>query len=122
MSADASLAALARRVRRLGVAGRTDPERILVEKDSIAHELDRLARAAPRPVAPADAVCAAPQRPAPMRPAFAQLAQERARRAEALARAQAAELERLRGLLAEAVRQPRRRRRAGADQLELPLP
>jgi hypothetical protein len=36
---------LARRVERLGVAGRTDPERILIEKLTVAGELRQLAMA-----------------------------------------------------------------------------
>jgi hypothetical protein len=118
----ASLADLARRVRRLPAFGRLGPEAVAEERDEIAAELLRLARAAPRSPAPvADTAPAVPQRPAPMRPAFAQLAQERARRAEALARSQAAELERLRDLLAATVRRPGRRKRVGVGQLELPL-
>jgi hypothetical protein len=43
-SASERLRQLARRVRRLGVSGRTDPESVLVEKDEIAHRLNGIAR------------------------------------------------------------------------------
>jgi hypothetical protein len=100
-----SLAKLARRVRRLPAFGRLGPEAVAEERDEIAAELQRLARTAPRPVAPApDAACTVPSRSAPPRPPVVHLAQERLRR-----------------LLAEAARRPARRKRAGAGQLELPL-
>ena len=61
----------------------------------------------------------APPAPAPV---AARPADERARRAEALARALVAEVELLRGLLAAAVRRHSRRKAAPPAQLELPLP
>jgi hypothetical protein len=42
------LRALAGRVERLGVSGRTDPEQIVVEKLSVARALRRLAAEEPR--------------------------------------------------------------------------
>ena len=119
----ASLAELARRVRHLGVAGRPDPESVLVEKDEIAAELLRLSRAAPRPPAPVTgAPGTAAGRPAPAWSTAVRPTRERARRLEALTRAQAAELELPRGVLAAAVRRRPRRERDGGRQLELALP
>jgi hypothetical protein len=40
---------LAHRVRRLGVCGRVTPETVLVEKETVAAELRRLARELERP-------------------------------------------------------------------------
>src|SRR3954451_25460150 len=91
---------LARRVRRLPAFGRLGPEAVAEERDEIAVELERLARAgrasqaAPSPATP-------PRHAPSMRPAADLLARERARRLEALARSQAAELERLRCMLAQ---------------------
>jgi hypothetical protein len=115
----ASLADLARRVRRLPAFGRLGPEAVAEERDDIAAELLRLARAAPRPAAAVTNPVGA-RDPAPVQPPGPRLAQEQTRRLEALARAQATEIAGLRRLLAAAV--PRRPRRARADGRQLELP
>jgi hypothetical protein len=113
-SAAARLRALAARVRRLGLAGRFDPETVYVERDAIARALQRLA---------AEAEGAAGARPPPLPAAPPPPVDAVAvRRLSALLAARKAEAERLQALLAQAVRPVRRRRRAlGEGQLLLPL-
>src|SRR3954464_4723449 len=104
-----ALRQLARRVRRLPAFGRLGPEAVAEERDEIASELRRLARLVPPPPR------AVLDRPVVVPP----LVQERARRLEARARAQAAETAELRRLLAAAVRRRPRRARADGRRLEL---
>ena len=112
--AAARLRALAARVRRLGLAGRFDPETACVERDEIARALQRLA---------AEAEGAAGARPPPLPAAPPPPVDAVAvRRLGALLAAKSEEAGHLRALLARAVRPARRRRRTlGEGQLLLPL-
>jgi hypothetical protein len=106
------LKALARRVGRLGLGGRFDPEHAFLEREEVVQALLGLARELER---------VEPKPPA--RPAPAAIPSDRTRRLAALLAGRQREIDRLRILLAQAVRPSRRRRRAVPDaQLSLPLP
>ena len=105
------LQGLARRVRRLGLNGRFDPERAYMEREEVAHALFGLARELERSTT-------AP----PAQLSSAAIPPDRTRRLEALLAGRQREIDRLRALLARAVRLSRRRRRAVSDaQLSLPV-
>ena len=109
-SAADQLRALARRVRRVGLNGRFDPEAAFIERDELAHALLRLA----------DRL----ERDAGQLPAVAATSTSRAllpRRFAAVLAAKASEIRSIRMLLAQAVR-PRRRRRRAAPEAQLTLP
>jgi len=104
---------MAARVRRLGLAGRFDPEAAYIEREEIAQALLRLALEADR--ADGSRATHAPR-------ALAERDTHAVRRLHALLAARKAEAERLQALLAQAARPVRRRRRAlGEDQLPLPF-
>ena len=110
-SAAEQLRTLARRVRRVGLNGRFDPEAAFIERDELAHALLRLADSLEHGVG---------QPPAAV-PASISRAVLPRRFAAALA-ARASEVACLRALLAQAVRPGRRRRRLASEvQLMLPL-
>jgi hypothetical protein len=112
--AAARLRALAARVRRLGLAGRFDPETAYVERDEIA-------RALQRPASEAEGAAGARPPPAPAAPP-PPVDAVAVRRLSALLSAKSREAGHLRALLARAVRPVRRRRRTlGEGQLLLRL-
>lgn len=88
---------LARRISRLGLAGRWDPEAAFAEREALAVEARTLARGLE--VA----------RPVEYRAADPTTVNERCRRLEALAAAKSAEARKLRRLLASARPKPRQR-------------
>jgi hypothetical protein len=101
-------------VRRLGLAGRFDPETAYVERDEIARALQRLA-------AEAEGAAGARPPPAPAAPP-PPVDAAAVRRLSALLAAKNEEAGHLRALLAQAVRPARRPRQALAPaQLPLPL-
>ena len=107
------LRAAARRIARLGLGGRMDPETAFIEREAVAqlvlgvaHDLERSAKAG--------------QRASPVLPDPAVL---RCRRLEAMLVRQTREAMRLHRLLTQATRPKRRVRRHPVDaQLPLPLP
>jgi hypothetical protein len=106
------LRALAGRVRRLGLAGRFDPESAYAEREEVARALHRLSRELER-------AAAGPQ---PLSRPWRSAATPAPERLLALLASRTRELDRLRALLAEVVRPPRRRRaRPSPDQLALDL-
>jgi hypothetical protein len=110
-SAAEQLRTLARRVRRLGLAGRFDPEAAFIERDELAHGLHRLAAELEK-VDQRPPLSARPARPRTVE----------SRRLAAVLAAKTSEIASLQALLAQAVRPGRRRRRAASEaQLILPL-
>lgn len=110
-SAADQLRALASRVRRLGLAGRFDPETAFIERDELAHALRQLAGRLDRG---ADQLLPAPQ------PAMSRVLLPR--RFAAVLAAKTSEIACMRALLAQSMRPPRRRRRSVCKaQLLLPL-
>jgi len=104
--------AVARRVARLGLGGRFDPESAFIEREEVAEELRRLAKAADRLSLPQHRRSGG---------ASGQAIQ-RARRLELLLMQRGREIRRLQALLAQAARPNRRRRPRQADeQLSLPI-
>jgi hypothetical protein len=109
-SAAEQLRTLANRVRRLGLAGRFDPEAAFIERDELAHPLRRLAVGLER-----DAARMPPATPSASRGVLP-------RRFAAVLAAMTSQIACLRRLLAQVERPARRRRRATSDaQLVLPL-
>jgi hypothetical protein len=109
---DERLRALAARVRHLGLGGRFDPERAVIEREDVARQLYRLARDL-EPV---------PVQPQPSRPPAAATTIPRPERLLALLAHKSKEITRLEALLTEAARpRPRHRQRSSAAQLVLPL-
>lgn len=109
------LRGLAARVRRLGLAGRFDPETAYAEREEVAQALRRLAREVERlqEARPTTGVVVA----TPPRPVLSP------ERLAALLAAKRGEIDRLQRLLAEAARPRRRRRRPSPPhQLSLDLP
>jgi hypothetical protein len=107
------LRALARRIARLGLGGRMDPETAFIEREDVAQLVLGVARDLERSAK-------AGQRASPALPDPAVL---RCRRLEAMLTRQTREAMRLHRLLAQATRLKRRLRRHPADsQLPLPLP
>jgi hypothetical protein len=107
------LRAAARRIARLGLGGRLDPEAAFIEREGVAHLVLGVARDLERTIAVG-------QRAGPA-PSDAELL--RCRRLEALLARQTREAMRLHGLLAQATRpKPRVRRHPANAQLPLPLP
>jgi hypothetical protein len=110
-SVSSELRALAGRVRRVGLAGRFDPEAAFIERDELARALHRLADGLERRPGQQPAAAPAPTSRAVM-----------PRRFGAVLAAKAGEIASLRALLVQAVRPARRRRCSACDaQLMLPL-
>ena len=107
------LRALARRIARLGLGGRMDPETAFIEREDVARQVLDVARDLERSAK-------AGQRTSPALPDPAVL---RCRRLEAMLTRQTREAMRLHRLLAQTTRPKRRVRRHPANaQLPLPLP
>jgi len=105
------LRAVAQRVARLGLGGRLDPESAFIEREEVANELRRLAKAADRLGLPQSS----------QRADGSGQAMQRARRLELLLARKSSEIGRLEALLAQAARPRGRRRPKPADhQLSLP--
>lgn len=103
---------LARRVRRMGLAGRFDPEAAFIERDELAHGLFALAAELERAHLPA---------PRPVRPARPRVVASR--HLAAVLAAKSREVAALQALLAQAVRPGRAQRHKGPQaQLTLPFP
>ncbi len=101
---------LARRIGRLGLAGRWDPERAYAEREALAIEARRLAK---------ELELTGPR--IERRSADVASINERCRRLEALVAAKSAEARRLARLLASARPRPRRRVHPPAGQLMLTM-
>jgi hypothetical protein len=101
------LRVLARRVGRVGLNGRFDPEAAFIERDELAHALCRLANRLERLADPVAAPASTTRGVLP-------------RRVAAVLAAKAREVANLRALLAQAVR-PGRRRRRSASEVQLML-
>jgi hypothetical protein len=102
---------LARRVRRMGLNGRLDPEAAYIERDEIANDLTSVAQVLQRQFRPDEQRQLRPNKPAMPPRTVALLASQRQRIAV------------LEAQLAQAIRsRPRRRQRPSNDQLSLPLP
>jgi hypothetical protein len=109
----ARLRAVAGRVRRLGLAGRFDPEAAYVERDELAQALLRLA-------VEADGANGGQVSPRP--PTIAERDTPTVKRLLALLAVRQSEAEHLKTLLAQAMRPARRSRRSpGQGQLLLPI-
>ena len=105
------LRAAARRIARLGLGGRLDPEAAFIEREDVARLVLGVARDLERAIAVGQ----------PASPAPSDAALQRCRRLEALLTRQTREAMRLHRLLAQTSR-PKRRARGHPANAQLPLP